>query len=187
VRWQSVALAGIATAVVAIAAWQIWDSHWQPAAKWLDTDRPDCQVWDPVPQRNETVTWSGMCGAGKAQGAGVATWRYTDRTGQPQTEIFSGPVQDGKPSGHATIRFTDGTGFDGSYQDGVKSGHGIYTGVNGKFDGEWKNGKPNGFGTYTDDEGTYVGQWKDGCLDDKDNVIAFGNSLEECRRILGKD
>jgi hypothetical protein len=185
--WRSLALGAIAAAIVVIVAWQIWDAHWKPDPKFLDSDRSNCQVWDAMPQRNETVTWSGSCENGKAQGVGVATWQYTDRTGQPQTETYSGALQAGKPNGRATIHFADGAGYDGEYQDGMKSGYGVYTGKNDKYAGEWKNGKPNGLGTYTDGEGSYTGQWKDGCLDGKDEVIAVGNSLDECRRILSKD
>jgi hypothetical protein len=185
--WRSLALGAIAAAIVAILAWQIWDAHWKPAPKWMDSERPDCQVWDADPQRNETVTWTGTCQSGKAHGEGLVTWRYTDRTGQQQTETYSGPLQAGKANGQATVRYPDGARYDGGFQDGAKSGHGVFTELKAKYDGAWKNGKPNGFGTYTDDEGSYAGQWKDGCLDDKDNVIAFGNSMDECHRILSKD
>lgn len=44
---------------------------------WIITDK-GCKVWNPNPQPNESVTWSGECVDGKANGNGILTW-YKNR------------------------------------------------------------------------------------------------------------
>jgi hypothetical protein len=182
-RWPSVALGGIAAAVVAIAGWQIWDAHWKPEAKWMDTDRPDCQAWDAFPQRNETVTWTGPCQSGKAQGKGVLTWSYTDRTGQAQTETYSGTLADGKEDGRGSYVFPNGNRYDGEYRDGMENGQGVFVWEDAKYDGTWKNGRPHGLGALTSADGRYEGQWIEGCLNHEGSAISLRDD-EECDRIL---
>jgi hypothetical protein len=187
-RWPSVVLAGIATTVAAIAAWQAWDAHWHEDAKFIDTDRPNCQTWDAEPQRNESVAWTGDCKAGKANGKGVLTWRYTNRQGDPQSETFSGTLVGGMGDGAVSIVFSDGDRYDGMYRNGHRNGHGISVRTSGsRFEGEWKDGKPNGFGTYTTKDGTrYEGDWTEGCLAKGDDVIWYGSDEETCRKVLKK-
>lgn len=40
---------------------------------WITTDK-GCKVWNPNPQPNESVTWSGECINGKAHGNGILIW-----------------------------------------------------------------------------------------------------------------
>jgi hypothetical protein len=187
-RWPWFVLTAIAAAIVVIVGWQIWDSHWQPDAMWIDTDRPDCQAWNAQPQRNETVTWSGSCQSGKAEGAGVLTWGYIDSTGhaEKETETYSGSLLGGKQNGRATTISSIGSRYDGEYRDGQKSGQGVLTWPDAKYDGAWKDGKPHGSGTYTEGGLSHQGQWEQGCLDDKGSVIGLGTKIDECLRILGK-
>lgn len=184
-RWPGFVLGGIAIAVIGIAGWGIWDSHWDQESKWMDTDRPDCQAWDAFPQRNETVTWTGPCRAGKTQGDGVLTWSYTDRTGQAQTETYSGTMLDGKQEGRGSYTFPDGDRYDGEYRGGNEEGQGVMTWKDAKYSGAWKDGKPHGFGVYTSGEESYEGQWIQGCLDHKDDVISLRDD-DECESILKK-
>ena len=186
-RWPSVALGGIAAAVVAIAGWQIWDAHWHEDPKWIDTDRPDCQTWDANPQRNETVTWSGDCLAGKTEGTGVLTWHYTNRQGDAQIETFTGTHAGGKGDGKAVIVFPNGDRFEGMVKDGKKNGHGVSVWSNRRYDGEWKDGKPNGFGTYTTSDGKqHAGEWAQGCLDDNGDLVWINTDAKTCKKLLAK-
>jgi hypothetical protein len=185
VRWIPVALAGLAAGVVGIAGWQIWETEQLKNPKWIDTDRADCQTWDPFPQRNETVTWTGDCRAGKAEGDGTLTWRYTDPAGNALTEVSTGRLTSGKINGQATSTMPDGNRYEGMYRDGEKSGHGVYTWPDSRYDGEWKHDMPEGIGIYTEADGTeHAGNWKQGCLDDNGDVFALMNEMDECKKVL---
>lgn len=39
--------------------------------------RPGCYVWNPYPKPDETVTWTGACADGLAEGTGTQTWSYS--------------------------------------------------------------------------------------------------------------
>jgi hypothetical protein len=186
-RWPSVVLSGIGIAVIAIAGWQIWETKQLGIPKWVETDRPDCQVWNPNPQRNETASWSGDCVAGKVEGEGTVTWRYTDPAGNPLTETHSGGFSAGKFHGHGTAISADGYRFDGMYRDGEKNGHGVAVWADARYEGEWKDGKPNGFGTYTSTDGEQrAGEWVQGCLDDDGEIFWIDSDDETCEKLLAK-
>ena len=44
------------------------------AGAWLADVKSGCQVWDPNPQLDETVIWSGACTKERAEGFGAAQW-----------------------------------------------------------------------------------------------------------------
>ena len=52
---------------------------------WIADSKTGCKVWDPMPQQNETVSWSGSCKNGLAQGRGVLQW-YAD--GKPTGDTY---------------------------------------------------------------------------------------------------
>jgi hypothetical protein len=186
-RWTGFVLGGIAAAVVGIAGWQIWEAEQLKKPKWIDTERADCQAWDAYPQRNETVTWTGECRSGRAEGEGTLTWNYTDRTGEALTETASGRLVAGKWDGPTKMILPGDSHFEGMYRDGMKNGQGVYSWPDGRYDGEWKNDKQHGTGTYTDSEGRqHSGQWREGCLDEDDNIIALGNEMDACEELLEK-
>ncbi|MDQ7246973.1 hypothetical protein [Dongia sedimenti] len=186
-RWPSVALAGIAMAVVGIAGWQAWEAEQLKVAKWMDTERPNCQVWDPYPQRNETATWSGDCRSGKAEGEGTLAWHYTDPAGNPLTYTNSGGVLAGKLEGQGTAVLPNGNRYEGMYRDGQKDGHGVFTWSDSRYDGAWKDDLPDGLGTYTEADGEqHTGEWKQGCLDDHGDTFALLNDMDACEEILKK-
>jgi hypothetical protein len=37
------------------------------AGTWVADDKSGCQVWDPNPQIDEAVSWSGACANGRAE------------------------------------------------------------------------------------------------------------------------
>ena len=44
---------------------------------WMEASNlPGCYVWNPNPQADETVTWTGGCSGGVAEGTGSLTWTY---------------------------------------------------------------------------------------------------------------
>src|SRR5215475_7073864 len=41
---------------------------------WIADGRTGCRVWNHHPEPKETITWSGRCENGRAQGKGVVLW-----------------------------------------------------------------------------------------------------------------
>ena len=41
-------------------------------------NQPGCWLWNPNPQPDETVTWSGGCTGGKRSGKGEEVWRFRE-------------------------------------------------------------------------------------------------------------
>jgi hypothetical protein len=123
-------------------------------------DANGCKVWDPHPLPNESVTWSGSCLEGYADGPGVVQWLAD---GQPGTRV-EGTLARGKPVGKTTVVRPDGARFDGTYVDGERSGKGVWTWANGaRYQGDWLHDQHNGVGVMTYANGDrYEGDWKDG-------------------------
>ena len=116
------------------------------------SQRPGCHAWSAAPQPGATVTWTGECAGGFAQGTGTLTWVWD---GDRQTE--TGRLVDGKTNGHWVIRFTDGTVSEGPFVDGKENGHWVWRYpdgydmeegqgpyVDGKMHGDWVIRRPNG-------------------------------------------
>jgi hypothetical protein len=106
---------------------------------WSRTDE-GCFVWNPKPQADETVSWSGSCANGRASGSGTKAWT---KNGIPGSR-YTGAMRDGKEDGQGTLVYPNGNSYEG----------------------EWRDGKPNGQGEFTASGVTLDGTWKDGCLKD---------------------
>ena len=87
------------------------------AGAWVTDVKSGCQVWNPNPQLEETVAWSGPCANGRAQGHGTVHW-----------------LKDERPSE------TD----EGEWRDGRQVGTGTQSWSSGRYDGELLDGEPNG-------------------------------------------
>jgi hypothetical protein len=122
------------------------------AGEWTHTQKPNCDVWNESPQPKETVTWTGSCRDGRAQGQGIETW-YSDGK---MTSIHTGLLTDGKGGeGYTTIKDVNGSSYDGNL----------------------KASAPDGPGTLKDPEGNVLrGQWKSGNLVDGDFISAKGET-----------
>ena len=72
--------------------------------------------------------------------------------------------RDGKYNGKGTFINSDGSMFEGEWENGTENGQGTFTWSNGdKYVGEWKDGNWNGQGTFTWVDGRKnEGKWKDG-------------------------
>jgi len=104
----------ICIAAVLIAATQAMAQEEKSSPPdWITTTNQPCKVWNPNPQPNESVTWSGMCKDGYATGQGTLHW-----------------TADGKPDAD----------YEGSYANGKRNGHGVLKLPNGRqIEGEWFN------------------------------------------------
>ena len=140
----------------------------------LDTAQ-GCKIWNPHPQPNETIRWSGACANGFAQGRGAAQWFR----GNLPFESDEGEWREGRQTGFGSQVWPTGR-YDGELIAGVPNGRGtlIFQGV--RYEGELVDGKPNGIGTLTNTVGSLRGFWKDGCLQDSKQKAAFGVPLSAC-------
>jgi hypothetical protein len=82
---------------IVMAALAILSSAAAQAARpnWSADSKTGCKVWNPRPIANETISWTGICGNGLAQGQGLLQW-YQD--GKPNG-TFEGEFRDGKLNG----------------------------------------------------------------------------------------
>ncbi len=135
---------------------------------WMElANPPGCYMWVQR-HTNPTVTWSGECSNGYAQGRGSA--RYTYRPGaQPYRpdHTAQGLLIDGKRYGRWVTRFDSGLSMEGPYFDGREHGYwtrrrsrgGEHEGLmqHGKERGDWMEWAENGTIArgpwYNDDEG----------------------------------
>ncbi len=144
------------------------------AGDWI-ADKSGCRVWNPNPQLEETVTWSGSCANGHAEGQGIVRWLKSDLP----IETDVGEWHDGRQASKGTQTWPGGR-YDGELADGEPNGHGVLTVQKLKYDGEFRNGKPNGPGTLTANGETVQGIWKDGCLQGQ-RKASIGIPLSSCR------
>jgi hypothetical protein len=161
--------AAAASACVAIAAVPA------RAGAWVVDARSGCQVWNPNPQLEEAVTWSGSCANGRAQGHGTVQWL---KGGVP-TETDEGEWRDGRQVNKGTQSWATGE-YEGELSDGEPNGHGVLTLQKLRYEGDFRNGKPNGVGRLTAGSETVQGMWKDGCLQGA-RKASIGIPLSACR------
>ena len=137
------------------------------------TNQPECYVWDPHFQPDATVTWTGECGEGLAQGTGTLNWVWDAGL---ETLEATGRLQAGQRRGQWVLHFGNGTVQEGAMVDGKKHGRWVIRSSNGTVEaGPMAEGKRNGLwvarfengavskGSYVD--GKLHGQWlnyKDG-------------------------
>ena len=134
---------------------------------WMEiTGQPGCYVWNPNPHPDETVTWSGECAAGLAQGDGTRKWVWD---GGKKTSEGKGLLRDGNNHGQWTWRNVEGKEEKGFYVYGEYLGRtaddeivmeGLL--VKGKKHGDWVERFPDGDvaeGPYV--EGERHGDWSE--------------------------
>ena len=146
---------------------------------------PNCQVYNPVPQERERVTWTGGCKDGYADGEGILQWYQDDRPGSR----FEGRLKRGLRDGPGTQFFIPSkTPADApnvlrkrmecvavkeivlraTFVQGQPVGDVEWiSGCGSLYRGEWRDARPNGLGTihYFDDvdyEGNFVDGQRDG-------------------------
>ena len=114
------------------------DSCWMELA-----DRPGCYVWNPHPQENVTVTWSGGCSNNLAEGDARVRWYQNDELIQIwETRLQAGRADgpfvqrrgdraleaegqnvNGDATGIWTFYWADGSRDTGRYVNSERSGH----------------------------------------------------------------
>jgi hypothetical protein len=145
------------------------------AGAWVIDNKSGCQVWNPNPQLDESVSWSGSCANGRAEGTGIAQW---SRNGNP-SETDEGEWRNGRQVNAGTQSWSTGR-YEGELSDGEPNGHGVLTLQKLRYEGDFRNGRPNGLGTLTTESETVRGTWKDGCLQGPRRA-SIGIPLSACR------
>ena len=130
-----------------------------PQPSWV-TDTNGCKVWNPLPLHNESVTWSGPCKDGYADGQGVMQWQHDGKLSTRVEATYIG----GKATGAGSFVSGSGARFEGNFVDGRPSGKGVMTWPNGdRYEGEWIQGERTGVGVLTRANGDrYEGDFVDG-------------------------
>jgi hypothetical protein len=144
------------------------------AGAWVTDAKSGCQVWNPNPQLEETVAWSGSCANGRAEGHGTAKWLKGDRP----SETDEGEWREGRQIA-GTQSWASGR-YEGDLADSEPNGHGVLTIQKLRYEGAFRNGKPNGPGTLTAGSESVQGTWKDGCLQGP-RKASIGVPLSVCR------
>ena len=163
-------------AAAARLAWLVLSTATANAGAWITDPHSACQVWDPNPQIDESVAWSGACANGRAEGAGTVQWLKTGTV----IETDKGEWRDGRQAGKGVQTWPTGS-YEGELAEGQPSGRGVLTIPNLRYEGQFRDGKPNGLGTLTEGSQTVHGAWKDGCLQGGPRKASIGIPLSACR------
>ena len=78
---------------------------------------PECYLWNPNLQTDDTATWTGECSGGWARGTGTLTWG----TGEDK-KVHTGRIQAGKMHGDWVWRDENGNVGEGTYVEGKRHG-----------------------------------------------------------------
>ena len=119
----------------------------------------NCSLFSAGAGPGDTVSWTGSCVDGYAEGLGTATFTHDGQTQSFTATFVHGVI----PDGHVITRWGQGWSYDGETVAGRFSGAGILTtDASDRFDGQWTDGKMSGFGVLLRANGErYAGDWKD--------------------------
>jgi hypothetical protein len=133
----------------------------RPPTQWIVDPNSKCKVANAFPSAAETISWSGQCKDGYAEGQGVAQWYKAKK---PTLKKYVGEMHAGFMNGKGVFTQSNGDTLDGTFKDGSLNGEGKAVWFNkNKYEGQWRDGYPSGTGTYTWQSGQrYAGQWENG-------------------------
>jgi hypothetical protein len=145
------------------------------AGDWTADASVGCQVWNPHPQPNESVRWSGACPNGFAHGRGAAQWFKNNLP----FESDEGEWHAGRQIGYGTQVWPSGR-YDGELLNGEPDGRGVLILQGVRYEGEFRDGKPNGAGTLIRGGESLSGTWNGGCFREGSRKASFGVPLSAC-------
>lgn len=173
----------------------------QPQAGWVADMRLGCKLWSSAPEADETVSWTGPCFNGLAEGNGTAQWFVRGRPGDRYEGDYKSGKMEGRgayaladghrydgtfradlPHGRGVFRYASGDRYEGEYRDGAREGRGVMVWADGRrYEGAWRADRPGGLGTLTDARGqVFTGPWIGGCFRDGDRRAAAVATAEDC-------
>ncbi len=144
-------------------------------------NKPNCVIRNADPKPRETVTWSGACVNGRADGFGTQVWRYFE-DGRWREQSSTGTISNGHNTGRGVVLYPNGNRYEGDSFDGYHNGQGVMSYRNGnRYEGAWRWGKAHGFGTLVLASGIRLqGNWVNGCLRKGTRTAAVGASRADC-------
>ena len=175
-KWLVIGLTVALLAWVLVAKDEIVEGSWQQVE-----NKENCTVWNEHPQPNLTVTWTGGCSGGKANGNGKRVWRFLE-DGAWKESSYTGAMRDGRMHGRGVNVWANGNRYEGDYSDEKMNGSGVFVWASGnRYEGDYRDDKPHGSGKYTRADGeTYTGYWEDGCFKQGDRWMVVGTSRRAC-------
>ena len=130
--------------------------------EWI-TDQNACKHFNPHPQVDEKLTWSGACKDGYAEGNGQIKWNV----GGKLAEEYDGDYVRGRPHGKGAMTSQEnGQKYSGDWVDGVPTGDGKLVLPDGTtYVGQFLNWRFEGIGELTSPDGRSIyGEWVNGEL-----------------------
>ncbi len=168
----------------ALMAWALTASVAVAEGRWQRLENnPSCSVWNAGLQAKSTVTWSGACVNGKAQGRGAQVGWHLENE-EWKGSKYTTEMKDGKAHGRGVLVFANGNRsdrYEGDWKDGKRHGRGVKVWANGdRYEGEFRDGNRTGRGVLVWGPygkwagGRYEGDWKDGKRTGR-GIIVFAN------------
>lgn len=117
------------------------------ADEWIADASTGCRVWNYKPPQSQapgdSISWSGVCERGLAQGKGVLQWALNGRPGAR----YEGEMKDGRREGAGIVFGESGFRYEGQFRRGLYDGVGTRTLGNGsRYEGGWQAGQFHGNG-----------------------------------------
>ena len=104
----------IAIAAIQLVAFEAMAQANNPAPPdWITAANQPCKIWNPAPEPDESVTWSGPCTDGFASGQGVLRWTVNGKL----DAVFEGSYANGKRNGHGVLMTADGNRVEGEWRN----------------------------------------------------------------------
>jgi hypothetical protein len=170
-----------------------------PQSGWIADLTTGCRIWKPAARPNWSMTWSGLCRDGVADGQGISRWsadghpivKYEGeyRAGKlngkgvmtwPDGDRCAAVWRDDKRNGQGVYTWADGDRYAGDYRDDKMTGHGVYSFASGnRYEGEFLNDRFDGQGVKTWTTGErYEGEWRDGKANGSGTLVTRGGTYK---------
>jgi hypothetical protein len=130
------------------------------AEQWIADQKTGCQIRNPRPLPDESVSWEGACKDGKADGPGILRWHAKGKL----FLTLAGVMTEGQCRRNCTVTTAAGYNYVGELQDNRPNGSGIMHYPDGsRYAGGWANGKKHGKGIFTaKDSSARKEEWEHG-------------------------
>ncbi|WP_422002942.1 MORN repeat-containing protein [Reyranella sp.] len=125
----------------------------------LADPKTGCRIVRADREPDTTISWSGECYHGLADGNGVLQWY---QAGKPIAR-YEGQMKDGLANGRGSITYANGSRYEGDWSNGERNGRGTFVFANGaKYTGDFRDNRPNGRGMYVWPNGNrYIGEFRE--------------------------